>query len=160
APGENEPAMTTMTIPQLRPTTSNNGLPAVTPPETSTPKIRVENFDFYYGEAKVLYGINLDVPESQVTALIGPSGCGKSTFIRSINRMNDVIPDAHGEGTIEVDGKNIYAPGTDVVELRRSIGMVFQKSNPFPKSIYDNVAYGMRIGGLHDKRALNETVEK
>ena len=125
-----------------------------------TTKIQVRDFDFYYGQAKVLHGINLDVPERQVTALIGPSGCGKSTFIRSINRMNDVIPDAHGEGTIEVDGLDIYAPGTDVVSLRRRIGMVFQKSNPFPKSIYDNVAYGLRIGGTRNKRELNETVEK
>src|SRR5438876_11827882 len=98
-----------------------------------TTKIQVRDFDFYYGEAKVLLGIDLDVPERQVTALIGPSGCGMTSFIRSINRMNDVIPDAHGEGTIEVDGKNIYAPGTDVVSLRRRVGMVFQKSNPFPK---------------------------
>ena len=126
----------------------------------TTPKIHVRDFDFYYGDVKVLHGIDLDVPERQVTALIGPSGCGKSTFIRSINRMNDVIPEARGEGTIEVDGKNIYASGTDVVALRRRVGMVFQKSNPFPKSIYDNVAYGLRIGGMHDKRTLNETVEK
>jgi len=124
-----------------------------------TAKIRVRDFDFYYGDAKVLHGIDLEIPETQVTALIGPSGCGKSTFIRSINRMNDVIPDAHGEGTIEVDGKNIYAPGTDVVSLRRRVGMVFQKSNPFPKSIYDNVAYGLRIGGTRKKQELDETVE-
>jgi phosphate transport system ATP-binding protein len=123
-------------------------------------KIHVQDFDFYYGDTKVLHGINLDVPERQVTALIGPSGCGKSTFIRSINRMNDVIPEARGEGTIEVDGKNIYAAGTDVVALRRRIGMVFQKSNPFPKSIFDNVAYGLRIGGMHNKQALAETVER
>ena len=125
-----------------------------------TAKIHVHDFDFYYGEAKVLHGINLDVPEKQVTALIGPSGCGKSTFLRSINRMNDVIPDAHGEGTIEVDGKDIYAPGTDVVALRRRVGMVFQKSNPFPKSIYDNVAYGLRIGGMKNKQQLDATVQK
>jgi len=131
-----------------------------TPPAMSPAKILVRDFDFYYGDAHVLHKINLAVPERQVTALIGPSGCGKSTFIRSINRMNDVIPDAHGEGTIEVDGKNIYAPGTDVVTLRRRVGMVFQKSNPFPKSIYDNVAYGLRIGGTRNKRELNETVEK
>jgi phosphate transport system ATP-binding protein len=124
------------------------------------PKIKVRNFDFYYGETKVLHGIGLDIPEQQVTALIGPSGCGKSTFIRSINRMNDIIPEAHAAGTIEIDGKNIYAPGTDVVELRRRVGMVFQKSNPFPKSIYDNVAYGLRIGGTHGRRELNDTVEK
>ena len=123
-------------------------------------KIHVRDFDFYYGETKVLHGINPDVPERQVTALIGPSGCGKSTFIRSINRMNDVIPEAHGEGTIEVDGKNIYAPGTDVVALRRRVGMVFQKSNPFPKSIFDNVAYGLRIGGVRNKRELADAVER
>src|SRR5438046_8514972 len=125
-----------------------------------TTKIQVRDFDFYYGQAKVLHGINLDVPERQVTALIGPSGCGKSTFIRSINRMNDVIPDARGEGTIEVDGKNIYAPGTDVVSLRRRVGMVFQKSNPFPKSLYDNVAYGLRIAGVTRRSLIDEAVEK
>jgi phosphate transport system ATP-binding protein len=131
-----------------------------TPKTAVAPKIRVSDFDFYYGEAKVLHGINLDVPERQVTSLIGPSGCGKSTFVRSINRMNDIIPEARGEGVIEIDGKNIYENGTDVVELRRRVGMVFQKSNPFPKSVYDNVAYGLRIGGAHNKRQMNETVEK
>jgi len=123
-------------------------------------KIRVRDFNFFYGDAKVLHGINLDIPENQVTALIGPSGCGKSTFVRSINRMNDIIPEAHGEGVIEIDGKNIYAGGTDVVSLRRRVGMVFQKSNPFPKSIFDNVAYGLRIGGVHNKRQIHEMVEK
>src|SRR5579884_2491006 len=136
-------------------------IPETKPPAESTPlKIRVQNFDFYYGTAKALHGITLDIPERQVTALIGPSGCGKSTFIRSINRMNDIIPDARGEGTIEIDGRNIYSAGTDVVALRRRVGMVFQKSNPFPKSIYDNIAYGLRIGGMHNKRELNEIVEK
>ena len=149
----------TVTVPQLRPATG--GGDTTTPPAATAPaKIRVQNFDFYYGEAKVLHGITLDVPERQVTALIGPSGCGKSTFIRSINRMNDVIPEARGEGLIEVDGKDIYAPGTDVVALRRRVGMVFQKSNPFPKSIFDNVAYGLRIGGVRNKRELAETVER
>ncbi len=123
-------------------------------------QIEVRDFDFYYGQAKVLHGITLDVPSRQVTALIGPSGCGKSTFIRSINRMNDIIPEARGEGLITIDGENIYAPGTDVVELRRRVGMVFQKSNPFPKSIYDNVAYGLRIGGTRNRGELNETVER
>ena len=123
-------------------------------------KITVRDFDFYYGTAKVLHGITLDVPEKQVTALIGPSGCGKSTFVRSINRMNDIIPDAHGEGTILIDGKNVYGKETDVVELRRRVGMVFQKSNPFPKSIFDNVAYGLRINGTKNKRQLEEIVEK
>ncbi|HEX3579746.1 MAG TPA: phosphate ABC transporter ATP-binding protein PstB [Thermoanaerobaculia bacterium] len=123
-------------------------------------KIHVQDFDFYYGEAKTLHGISLDIPERQVTALIGPSGCGKSTFLRSINRMNDIIPDAHGEGVIEIDGRNIYSGGVDAVELRRRVGMVFQKSNPFPKSIYDNVAYGVRIGGKKNKKELDEIVEK
>jgi len=127
---------------------------------TADPKINVRDFDFYYGPSKVLHGITLDIPPQQVTALIGPSGCGKSTFIRSINRMNDIIPDARAEGLIEIDNRNVYSSATDVVELRRTVGMVFQKSNPFPKSIYDNVAYGLRIGGLHNKRQLNEVVEK
>jgi phosphate transport system ATP-binding protein len=124
------------------------------------PKITVRDFNFFYGDAHVLHDITLEVPERQVTALIGPSGCGKSTFVRSINRMNDIIPEARGEGTIEIDGRNIYAGGTDVVELRRRVGMVFQKSNPFPKSIYDNVVYGLRIGGMRGRGQLNETVEK
>jgi len=124
------------------------------------PKITVRNFNFFYGDAHVLHDISLDVPEQQVTALIGPSGCGKSTFIRSINRMNDIIPEARGEGTIEIDGRDIYGGGTDVVELRRRVGMVFQKSNPFPKSIFENVAYGLRIGGVRGRGQLNETVEK
>jgi len=127
---------------------------------TNPTKITVKDFNFYYGTAKVLHGITLDVPERQVTALIGPSGCGKSTFVRSINRMNDIIPDAHGEGTVLIDGRNVYGKETDVVELRRRVGMVFQKSNPFPKSIYDNVAYGLRINGTKNKRDLDETVEK
>jgi len=136
-------------------------VPDTKPPAPSTPvKIRVENFEFYYGSAKALHGITLEVPERQVTAFIGPSGCGKSTFLRSINRMNDIIPDAHGTGTIEIDGRDIYASGTDVVALRRRVGMVFQKSNPFPKSIYDNIAYGLRIGGMHNKRDLTNIVEK
>ena len=133
--------------------------PMTTSPSTSA-KISVRDFDFYYGPAKVLHGINLDVPSQQVTALIGPSGCGKSTFLRSINRMNDIIPDARGEGTITIDGVDVYRGGTDTVELRRRVGMVFQKSNPFPKSIFDNVAYGLRIGGVRNKRTLNEIIEK
>jgi len=123
-------------------------------------KISVRDFDFFYGAAKVLHGISLDIPARKVTALIGPSGCGKSTFIRSINRMNDIIPDARGKGTILIDGKDVYGGDTDVVELRRRVGMVFQKSNPFPKSIYDNVAYGLRIGGLRNKRQLDEIIER
>ena len=122
--------------------------------------IDVRNFDFFYGDHQVLHGINLDIPDRQVTALIGPSGCGKSTFLRSINRMNDIIPGARGEGLISIDGEDVYAPGVDVVSLRRRVGMVFQKSNPFPKSIYENVAYGLRIGGITDKRRIDATVER
>ncbi|MGZ5445010.1 MAG: phosphate ABC transporter ATP-binding protein PstB [Thermoanaerobaculia bacterium] len=123
-------------------------------------KIEVRNFNFFYGENQVLHGIDLVIPENQVTALIGPSGCGKSTFLRSINRMNDIIAGARGEGLIAIDGQNLYAPGIDVVALRRRVGMVFQKSNPFPKSVYENIAYGLRIGGVKDRRTLDETVER
>ncbi|HEX7680968.1 MAG TPA: phosphate ABC transporter ATP-binding protein PstB [Thermoanaerobaculia bacterium] len=123
-------------------------------------KISVRNFDFYYGPLKVLHDISLEIPSQKVTALIGPSGCGKSTFIRSINRMNDIIPEARATGTIVIDGKDVYAGDTDVVELRRKVGMVFQKSNPFPKSIYENVAYGLKIGGMRNKRQLDEIIER
>jgi phosphate transport system ATP-binding protein len=124
------------------------------------PKIDVSGFDFYYGESKVLHGITLAIPEKQVTALIGPSGCGKSTFLRSINRMNDIIPGTRVEGSIRIDGDDVYGSRVDVVSLRRRVGMVFQKSNPFPKSIYENVAYGLRIGGTRDRRTLDQAVEK
>jgi phosphate transport system ATP-binding protein len=111
-------------------------------------KIKVEHLNFFYGKAQALHGINLQIPERRVTAFIGPSGCGKSTFLRTLNRMNDIIVGTRLEGVIELDGQNIYAAGTDVVALRQKVGMVFQKSNPFPKSIYDNVAYGLRINRL------------
>ncbi len=150
-----------MDVPTTAPAAAPPVVPDTKPPAQETPvKIHVQGFDFYYGMAKVLHGVNLKIPERQVTALIGPSGCGKSTFIRSINRMNDIVPDAYGEGTIEIDGRDIYAAGTDVVALRRRVGMVFQKSNPFPKSIYDNIAYGLRIGGMHNRRELDDLVEK
>ena len=149
--------MTTIT---MEPTRMQMPTPLSTATTFVPPKITVRDFNFFYGDAHVLHDISLEIPEQQVTALIGPSGCGKSTFIRSINRMNDIIPEAHGEGTIEIDGRDIYTGGTDVVELRRRVGMVFQKSNPFPKSIFDNVAYGLRIGGMRARGQLNETVEK
>ncbi len=128
--------------------------------EEQVAKISVRGFDFFYGAAKVLHGINLDIPARQVTALIGPSGCGKTTFIRSINRMNDIIPEARAKGSITIDGVDIYSPQTDVVALRRRVGMVFQKSNPFPKSVFDNIAYGLRIGGMRDKRELQDHVQR
>jgi phosphate transport system ATP-binding protein len=124
-------------------------------------KISVSNLNFFYGKAQALYDISLEVPERQVIAFIGPSGCGKSTFLRTLNRMNDTIPIARADGKVVVDGEDIYAPGTDVVALRRKVGMVFQKSNPFPKSIFENVAYGIRINGIHSSKTdLNDRVEK
>ena len=123
----------------------------------SSSKIIVRNLNFYYGRAQALHGINLEIQERVVTAFIGPSGCGKSTFIRTLNRMNDVIAGTRAEGEVVIDGQNIYAPGTDVVDLRRSVGMVFQKSNPFPKSIFDNVAYGLRINRMTSNRSELET---
>jgi phosphate transport system ATP-binding protein len=123
-------------------------------PRGSVPtKIGVRNLNFYYGRSLALKDISLDIPERMVTAFIGPSGCGKSTFLRTLNRMNDVIPGTRVEGEVSLDGQDIYAPGTDVVDLRRRVGMVFQKSNPFPKSIFDNVAYGLKINGLTSSRS-------
>ena len=116
------------------------------------PKIEVKGMNFYYGPRRVLEEIALNVQPNQVTALIGPSGCGKSTFLRSLNRMNDIVPGARVEGSVCIDGADIYAPSVDVVDLRRRVGMVFQKSNPFPKSIFDNVAYGLRINHLTRSR--------
>lgn len=122
--------------------------------------INVRDFNFYYGSVHALKKINIDIPENKVTGIIGPSGCGKSTFLRSLNRMNDVIPGARVDGSITLDGKNIYDKDVDVVDIRRKVGMVFQKSNPFPKSIFENVAYGLRINGIKDKYYINERVEK
>lgn len=124
-------------------------------------KISVSNLDFFYGKSQALYDISIEIPERQVMAFIGPSGCGKSTFLRTLNRMNDTIPSARASGQILIDGRNIYAAGTDVVNLRRHVGMVFQKSNPFPKSIFENVAYGVKINRIHDgKSDLENRVEK
>jgi phosphate transport system ATP-binding protein len=124
-------------------------------------KISVRGLDFFYGRSQALFNISLDIPERVVKAFIGPSGCGKSTFLRTLNRMNDTIPGTRAVGQVEIDGRDIYAPDTDVVELRRKVGMVFQKSNPFPKSIFDNVAYGLRINRLTSTRAeLHERVEQ
>ncbi|HEY7751161.1 MAG TPA: phosphate ABC transporter ATP-binding protein PstB [Ignavibacteriaceae bacterium] len=130
--------------------------------EQSKEKIRVNNLDFYYGDAIALKKISLDIHSNQVTALIGPSGCGKSTFLRSLNRMNDLVDGVSIEGEIIIDGKNIYDPAVDVVNLRKKIGMIFQKSNPFPKSIYENVAFGLRIGGYGNKskKEMDSIVEK
>ena len=115
-------------------------------------KIDVAGLNFYYGPHRVLENITLQVHPNQVTALIGPSGCGKSTFLRSLNRMNDIVPGARVEGSIRIDGLDIYAPSVDVVDLRRRVGMVFQKSNPFPKSVFENVAHGLRINRMTRSR--------
>ena len=124
-------------------------------------KISISNLNFYYGKEQALHDITLEIPEREVVAFIGPSGCGKSTFLRTLNRMNDTIPIAKADGTVLIDGNDIYAPNTDVVALRRKVGMVFQKSNPFPKSIFENVAYGIRINRMHENKAdLARQVEK
>lgn len=122
-------------------------------------KIEVKDLSLHYGEKKALNDISMLIPRNKVTALIGPSGCGKSTFLRSINRMNDLIPNVTITGQMLVEGIDIYDKNVDVVNIRKKIGMVFQKSNPFPKSIYENVAYGPKINGIKDKKQLNEIVE-
>ncbi len=124
-------------------------------------KISVRDLNFYYGSTLALSNISMDIEPNKVTALIGPSGCGKSTFLRTFNRMNDLIDDVRIDGEILIDGSNIYDPKIDVVELRKKVGMIFQKSNPFPKSIFENVAYGLRVGGFStDKSFLKERVEE
>jgi phosphate transport system ATP-binding protein len=122
------------------------------PPLPSRVKVKVEDLNFFYGRSQALHNISLEIPERMVMAFIGPSGCGKSTFLRTLNRMNDVIAGTRLEGKVLIDDQDVYAPGTDVVELRRKVGMVFQKSNPFPKSIFENVAYGLRINRLTSNR--------
>ena len=121
--------------------------------------IKVEKLNLFYGENQALYNINMEMPKKKVTAYIGPSGCGKSTLLRCINRMNDLVDSASIDGSILLDGENIYDKVVNVAALRRRVGMVFQKPNPFPKSIFENVAYGLRIQGVNDKRILEETVE-
>jgi len=124
-------------------------------------QIDVRGLNFFYGAQQALSDISIEVPARLVTAFIGPSGCGKSTLLRTMNRMNDIIPGTRVEGTLRIDGEDIYAPGTDVVALRRQVGMVFQKSNPFPKSIFENVAYGLRVNGLAGTRnQLRDQVEE
>lgn len=123
-------------------------------------RIEVQDLNVYFDDLHVLKDVSLNIKENMVTALIGPSGCGKSTFIRTLNRMNDLIDTFHKTGKVLLDGDDIYDPKVDVVDLRKRVGMVFQKPNPFPKSIYDNVAYGLQIHGITDKRILNEKVEE
>lgn len=127
--------------------------------ENETIKLTVDDLRLYYGNDQALKGIDMKIPEKRVTAFIGPSGCGKSTLLRCFNRMNDLVDSCRIEGAIRMDGEDIYAPKVDVAELRRQVGMVFQKPNPFPKSIYENVAYGLRLQGVNDKRTLDQVVE-
>ena len=128
--------------------------------ESQTVAIAVRGFSFWYGTTQALADLDFTIGQRQVTAVIGPSGCGKSTFLRAVNRMHDLVPGARQVGAIELDGQDIYAPGTDVVALRRRVGMVFQKPNPFPKSIFDNVAYGARLNGLVAPGEVPDLVER
>jgi phosphate transport system ATP-binding protein len=135
------------------------GRPTPHPAGESTGTVRARDFSFWYGAKQALHGIDITVPARSVMALIGPSGCGKSTFLRSINRMNDLIPGVRQSGRLELDGDDIYQAGMDTVALRQRVGMVFQRWNPFPKSIYENVAYGPRINGQSNRAELDEIVE-
>lgn len=126
----------------------------------NTTKISIDNLHLHYGDFEALKGINLDIPAHQITAFIGPSGCGKSTCIKTLNRMNDLVPNCRISGRVTIDGEDIYDPRTDVTLLRRRAGMVFQKPNPFPMSVYDNVAYGPRVHGIKAKKKLDELVER
>jgi phosphate transport system ATP-binding protein len=159
-----EPTTESLTMPER----TNIEAPRPTPPapaagaasvESGVIRVQTVNLDFYYGKTQALFDVSLAVPEKSVTALIGPSGCGKSTFLRCLNRMNDLIPDTRVEGEVLLDGEDIYSGGMDVVALRRRVGLVFQKSNPFPKSIFENVAYGVRINGIGRRSELPERVE-
>ncbi|HNQ87363.1 MAG TPA: phosphate ABC transporter ATP-binding protein PstB [Verrucomicrobiota bacterium] len=131
--------------------------PGATP---DTPLIRVAGLSLHYGAARALHDVTLDIPPRQVTAFIGPSGCGKSTLLRCFNRMNDLIDHVRIEGSVTIADQPIYSPEVDVIELRKRVGMVFQKSNPFPKSIYENVAYALRLHGVRDRRTLDDVVER
>ncbi len=141
----------------------NNSLSSSRPAPPITfadPILEIEELSLYYGEAQALNGISIAVPRKTVTAFIGPSGCGKSTLLRSINRMNDLVDNVRVEGSIRMDGMEVLSPEVDVIELRRRVGMVFQAPNPFPKSIYENVVYGLRIAGVRNKSVLDESAEK
>ncbi|NIP31216.1 MAG: phosphate ABC transporter ATP-binding protein [Candidatus Dadabacteria bacterium] len=128
--------------------------------EIPNPVVEVRNLDLYYGEKQALKSISLDIPKNMATAFIGPSGCGKSTLLRCFNRLNDLVDSCRVDGEISINGSDIHSPSTDITDLRKRVGMVFQKSNPFPKSIYENVAYGARIAGIKNKNKLDEIVEK
>jgi phosphate transport system ATP-binding protein len=128
--------------------------------KATTPKVEVRGLDLFYGESQALYDISITIPSQRVTAFIGPSGCGKSTFLRTLNRMNDLIEGVRCSGEVLIDGEDIYDSSVDVVALRKKVGMVFQRSNPFPKSIFENIAYGPRIHGIRDSAQLEDIVER
>jgi phosphate transport system ATP-binding protein len=151
-----QPGRATSETVRLKPAPSNTQ-----PNIPGKPVIEIDQVDFHYGASKALHGIKFSIPEKKVTAFIGPSGCGKSTLLRCLNRMNDLIDHARvTAGEIRIGGTNINAPEVDVIELRKRVGMVFQKSNPFPKSIYENIAYGLRIAGVRNKKVIDQTVEE
>lgn len=129
-------------------------------PTIDNPVVEVKDLNLFYGETQALFNVELQVPAHQVTAFIGPSGCGKSTLLRCMNRLNDLIDSVRIEGSVHIEGQDIYTPGYDVISLRRHVGMVFQKSNPFPKSIYENIVYGLRIAGEKNRAVLDEVVER
>ncbi|HEX9271886.1 MAG TPA: phosphate ABC transporter ATP-binding protein PstB [Candidatus Binatia bacterium] len=141
-------------------TPKETSLPEAKTVEKPEPIFRIEDVDFYYGDKRALKSINLEISEKKATAFIGPSGCGKTTLLRCLNRMNDLILNTRVTGNIKLDGKNIYDPSTDIIQLRRRVGMIFQKWNPFPKSIYENVVYGLRIVGINNRSILDEVAEK
>ena len=151
-PPETQPARVHASRPEVLPQ-------ALSAAMTAEPALTVRGFDLWYGAKQALFGIDLDVRKNTVMSLIGPSGCGKSTLLRSLNRMNDLIDGVRIEGKVLFGGQDLYDPKVDVIELRKHMGMVFQKSNPFPKSIYENVAYGLRIHGVKDRKVLDEAVE-
>lgn len=130
------------------------------PPEFRGDYITVEDFSFFYGEKQALHGINLHIPERRVTAMIGPSGCGKSTLLRNLNRMNDLIDGVRHQGDIRIAGQSLYDPKVEVISLRKRVGMVFQKYNPFPKSIYENVVFSLRVAGRSNRKHLDEVAER
>ncbi len=138
----------------------NPDLTKISPVEAITPKVTIQNLNFFYGSTQALSTINLEIPTQQITALIGPSGCGKSTLLRCLNRLNDLIEGVHHKGKILLDGDNIHDPDIDITNLRKRVGMVFQRSNPFPKSIYENVCYGPRLQGIRKREDLNTIVQK
>lgn len=143
--------------PKSQPAETSAELPA---PQRMENYIDIKNYSFFYGKKQALFDVNLAIPERQVTAFIGPSGCGKTTLLRNLNRMNDLIDGVHHQGDILVNGQSIYDHGLEVIGLRKRVGMVFQKSNPFPKSIFENVVYSLRVSGQNNKARLEETVER